>query len=382
MNFIIALDVTINYVITVLIFLVLLSVLVLVHELGHFIAAKKLGVTAEEFGLGLPPKITKLFVWKGTEFSLNWLPIGGFVRMRGEDAANSEFSIQHSVLVNKGYFYAQKPWKRATILLAGVTMNMLLGILAFSLVYFKLGIPQSGNVVRIDGVAPGSPAEQAQLRTGDVVKELQANRLSGYQVTETKEFVEFINNHRGEEITLVIKRGDEEKEVAVTPRIETETPEGEGALGVAVSSVIFVRYPWWQMPFRASWVGLKEALAWGTEIFSGLVAMVVNLITLGKIPTDVAGPVGIAKITGQVASKGWVPLVQFAGILSVNLAIVNVLPIPALDGGRLLFLGIEKLLGRPINPKKERWANLVGYGALITLILLATIQDFFRIFAP
>lgn len=360
---------------TILIFLVLLSVLVLVHELGHFFAAKKLGVVAEEFGLGLPPKIRRLFTWQGTEFTLNWLPLGGFVRMRGEETKEEgKGKKEEGEEEKQGYFYAQKPWKRAVILVAGVFMNLVLGVAAFTAVYTVLGIPEERDVVVIDGVAPGSPAERSQLIQGDVVNEL---RFTNYdlRITSTSEFIDFINAHRGEEITLNIKRGQENKEIVITPRIESETPAGEGALGVAISNIQFIHYPWWQMPFRASVTGFKEALGWGRNIVEGLGKMVTDLIVHGKVPNDLAGPVGIAKITGEVAKRGWIPLFQLAGILSINLAVVNILPIPALDGGRLLFLGIEKLRGKPMDPNKERLAHLIGYTLLISLLILITIKD-------
>ncbi len=367
-------DVTINLMLTVLIFFILLSVLVLVHELGHFFAAKKLGVAAEEFGLGLPPKVRRLFTWQGTEFTLNWLPLGGFVKMRGEDVNNSEFRIQNSELVSKGYFYAQKPWKRAVILMAGVFMNLVLGVAAFTAVYTVLGIPEERNVVVIDAVAPGSPAERAQIEPNDVVRSFSIQN-SEFRINDTKKFIELINQHRGEEVTFIVKRGSGDKEISITPRIESETPAGEGALGVAISNIQFIHYPWWQMPFRASVTGLKEALAWGRNIIGGLGKMLVDLIAHGKVPNDVAGPVGIARITGEVAKRGWIPLFQLTGILSINLAIVNILPIPALDGGRLLFLGIEKLRGKPMDPNKERLIHLAGYAVLLGLIVLITFRD-------
>ena len=374
---------------TLLIFLILLSVLILVHELGHFFAAKKLGVVAEEFGLGLPPRVRRLFSWKGTEFTLNWLPIGGFVRMRGEDQETRNNEQETMNKESNGYFYAQKPWKRAVILLAGVTMNLIFGIVAFTGVYSFLGIPTETNKVIVQGVAPGSPADQAQLHPGEIILELKvksekfppkADPPMAEKVTDTKQFIETVNQNRGELMSLVLKQPTgETREVSLVPRPESDTPEGEGALGVAISNVEFVRYPWWQMPFRAAVTGIKEAIGWSISIISGLGGMIKQLIVTGQLPHDVAGPVGIAYIAGNVARQGWLALTQFAGILSVNLAVVNLLPFPALDGGRLLFLGIEKLRGRPLNPAKERWAHLIGYALLILLILLATIQDILRI---
>lgn len=371
---------------TILVTLVLLSVLVLAHEFGHFIAARKFGVVAEEFGLGLPPFARKLFAWKGTDFTLNWLPIGGFVRMRGEDPTSSrDAGLRGAELEKGGFFFAQKPWKRAIILLAGVTMNILLGIFLFSVAYSVLGIPQPGHTVTIDAVSIGSPAEKAGIKPGDIVNDLRftiydpsTDSEQVLRITSTNEFVEFINTHRGKEIMLVLKREGKVLEISVTPRLESETPKDEGALGVAVSNIEFVHYPWWQMPVRASWLGVGEAVGWGIQTIRGVSETMTGLLSRGSLPEGVAGPIGIARITGRIARLGWIHLIQFAGILSVNLAIINILPIPALDGGRLLFLGIEKLRGRPVNPAKERWAHLVGYAFLISLLIFVTIKDIWR----
>lgn len=361
---------------TILIFFLLLSVLILVHEFGHFFAAKKLGVVAEEFGLGLPPRIRRLFSWGGTEFTLNWLPIGGFVRMRGEDREDPKgLTFAEQRLDLKGAFYSQKPWKRAVILLAGVTMNLIFGIAAFTAVYTSLGIPESGPGVLIEGVAEESPAWE--LQKGDTINEIIAGGQK-IRIKNNEHFIKIIEANRGNNITLIVERQKELLSFEVKPRIKAETPEGQGGLGVALH-VDFVHYPWWKMPFLAAVTGIKEALGWFLNIVAGLGSMVSQLVVHGRLPKDVAGPVGIAYIAGNVARQGWLALVQFAGILSVNLAVVNILPIPALDGGRLLFLGIEKLRGRPVEAKKERWAHLIGYAVLISLILLATIQDLLRI---
>lgn len=362
-----------------LIFIILLSVLVLVHELGHFLAAKKLGVATEEFGLGLPPRLKKLFHWRGTDFTLNALPLGGFVRMRGEDANPDSPSAfgQPSALEAKGFFFAQKPWKRAVILVSGVLMNLLLGIAAFTAVFTALGIPRQSDKVIIEAVLPGSPAEKADLAPKDVVEEIEIPPGT-VSVRNSDQFVEIIGQYRGREITLIVNREGNQLRRLVTPRVADQTPANEGAMGVVVSSVEFVHYPWWQMPARASVVGVKEAIAWADSIIAGLAGMVVMLFR-GVVPTDIAGPIGIAKLTSEAASRGWIPVFQLAGILSINLAIVNILPIPALDGGRLMFVIIEKIRGRPVHPHRERWAHLVGYAFLIALIILITLQDVLRL---
>lgn len=371
---------------TILIFLLLLSLLILVHELGHFLAARKLGVVAEEFGLGLPPKIKRLFVWGGTEFSLNWLPIGGFVRMRGEEREALQTADGRQLTANgrkpsagsgelAGAFCAQRPWKRAVILLSGVFMNMLLAIALFTSVYQVIGIPTETEEVVIEAVSPNSPAERVGLKSGDVVRQFRTP-YSVLHILDTEQFVDLINAHRGEKIVLAVEREGKQLDIAAVPRLGPETPEGEGALGVAISNVRFLRYPWWQMPVRAAVTGTKEAVGWGVTILKSLREMVKSLVLYGEVPHDVAGPIGIARLTGQVAQQGWLALLQFAGVLSVNLAILNALPIPALDGGRLAFVGIEVLRrGKPIDPKTEHRIHLAGYAVLIALIILVSVRD-------
>lgn len=374
---------------TIILFLLLLSILILIHELGHFIAARKLGVIAEEFGLGLPPKVKRLFTWRGTEFTLNWLPIGGFVRMRGEEQREARsvpparFAARRAGEAGKreelqeGFFYAQKAWKRAVIILAGVFMNFVLAVVLFTAVYQVLGIPTKTEDVVIEAIAPDSPAEQVGLEAGDIVRTFRiADRE--LRIADTTQFVNLINDHRGKEVTLTIEREREGKqlEMIVAPRLASDTPEGEGALGVAISNVKFLRYPWWQMPVRSAITGTKEAFGWGVTILSSLRDMVKSLVLYGQVPKDVAGPIGIARLTGHVAQQGWLAFLQFAGVLSINLAILNALPIPALDGGRLAFLGIEVLRrGKPIDPKTEHRIHLVGYAVLIALIVLVSVRD-------
>lgn len=363
---------------TVPIFLILLSILVLVHELGHFISARIFGIKAEEFGIGLPPLAKKLFHWRGTKFTLNWLPLGGFVRLRGEEL---EIKMLKKIAEKKGYFWAQKCWKRGVVLSAGVAMNMILAVILFSVTYAATGIPVETDRVIIQGIESESPAEKADLKAGDQITAVTAGGQTA-SVGDTDKFIEIINQNLNREIIIRVAREGRALEIDVVPRSKEETPEGQGALGVVVSNLDLVHYPWWKMPFLSAWFGLKEAVLWGIDIFAGLINMLSNLIVLGRVPQDLSGPVGIASVTGKIASQGIIPLLQFTGILSVNLAIINIMPIPALDGGRLLFLIIEKLRGRPVNPKKEYWANLMGYALLIGLIILITIRDIYRLLVP
>lgn len=334
-------------------FFIILSILVLVHELGHFLAARRFKIKVEEFGFGYPPKILG-FKKQETEYSLNLLPFGGFVRLLGEDMPEGKAS-----------FANQKKRVKAVVLLAGVGMNFLLGILLFAGIYTKIGIPEKVDYLRVTGVTDGSPAQAAGLRSGD--------KIIGF--TDTQAFISWVNENRGQEVVVRLDAG---REVKLTPRLAEETPAGQGALGVGITDVDLVLYPVWQRPFRGMVTGVKEAWLWGEEIVIGLGKMVIGLIK-GEAPKDVTGPVGIYEISKNVAKEGIMATLQFMAILSINLAILNLLPLPALDGGRLFFVVGEIITGRKLKPEWEQRIHLAGMLALIGLMILITIKDIQRL---
>src|SRR3989344_2606874 len=351
------------------IFLAILSVLVLVHEWGHYICAKIFGVAVTEFGFGLPPRARKLFTRKGTLFSLNWLPIGGFVKLYGEEYSESD----ELVAGDNGRFYDKSARARAVILTAGVMMNFLLGIVLFAAVYSFVGIPVKTERVRVVEIASDSPAEKAGLTVGDVVSELHImNHVS--RIVDTGQLVKLVTEKAGSEVgLLVVDKAGNERLVKVTPR--KDPPEGQGALGIVLSNVELTKYPWWQMPLRGMVVGLSEAIAWGRDIATGLGKMVYGLLTGQGVPADLAGPVGIYQVSGQVIKQGFLATLQFVGILSVNLAVLNILPFPALDGGRLIFLGVEKLIGKRRKNVVEGYINTAGMVFLLSVMALITVRD-------
>lgn len=353
----------------VVIFILILSVLVLIHEAGHFVAAKIFKVKVEEFGIGLPPKAKNLFVKWGTQFSLNWLPIGGFVKLFGEEYETGDELLPEV----KERFYNKPSWQRAIVFVAGVMMNFLLGIVLFAIVYSVIGIPTQTNRVTVSEIAAGSPAEKAGLKTGERIGGLW-DMGGRWTIVATDQLVKLINEHKGQEITLIVidKQGNE-RQIVVTPR--ENPPEGEGALGVALSNVELLKYPWWQMPFRGMYEGTKEALAWGRDIADGLGKIVYGLITGKGVAADVRGPIGIYQVSSQVVKQGLVATLQFVGILSVNLAILNVMPFPALDGGRLVFLAVEKIIGKRLKNKIEGYLNMAGMVLLLGFMLLITVRD-------
>lgn len=329
----------------ILSFLIILSVLILVHEVGHFFLAKRYGIKVEEFGFGYPPRLIRI-KRKGMVWSLNLLPLGGFIRMRGENMPEGKDS-----------FASESKRVRVAVLLAGVIMNFLLGVILFAAIYTYLGIPEKVDYLVVTSVAKDSPAEQAGIKADDKLIDF----------SDTEKFINFINEHRGQAVRLRLR---ESREVLVTPRLAENTPQGEGALGVAITNVDIVLYPLWQRPFRGTWFGLKEAVGWGKEILSSLTKINAK---------DVAGPVGIYEISKDVTKQGWMAILRFTAILSVNLSILNLLPLPALDGGRLIFIAVEAVTRRRIKPKIEQAIHLAGIVVLIGLMILVTINDVRRL---
>ncbi len=351
---------------TFLIFVIILSVLVFIHELGHFLAAKKSGVKVEEFGFGYPPRLWGKKIGE-TIYSLNWLPFGGFVRLYGENYLPKRKKSK----TERALCYKPKRI-RILVALAGVLGNFFLGIVCFSIIYSVIGIPTKVDYLVIEEVAKDSPAQQAGLKAGQIILGVQNKR-----VTKAEDFVALVKANQTEEISLMLAegKGKPAKEYRLKPRLNP--PPGEGALGVAISNIEMVFYPFWQRPFRGAIIGVKEALSWGWAIVLSLGQALKGLLT-GVIP-EVAGPVGIYQITAGVVRQGWLLTLQFVAVLSINLAVLNLLPIPALDGSRLLFIGLEALTRRRVKPKIEEYIHLSGMVFLIGLMLLVTLNDFSRL---
>ena len=358
---------------TILIFLLILSILVLVHELGHFIVAKLAKVKVEEFGIGFPPRIITVRYGE-TVYSINALLFGGFVRLYGEEEPVGGF--KKSIPQASRMFRSKSKKVRAGIIAAGVLMNFLLAILVFSIIYSIVGIPRKTDTVRVIGILPESPAQQAGIVVDDVLFSVY-----GEKIYSTDQFKNLIEDRKGKAVTLEIQKGNEEiKKIEVVPR--PDPPKGEGPLGVVITDTEQYFPPLWQRPFLGVAYGLQEALLWGEQTVIGVVLMFTTLFTQGKVPEGIAGPVGIFQITGEVAQQGNLALLHFMGVLSVNLAILNFLPIPALDGGRMMFVVLEAIFrgrARAIIPKVERLSNTVGFTLLVALLISITLQDIRRL---
>jgi len=354
-------------IVSILVFILVLSLLILVHELGHFFVARKLGIWVEEFGFGLPPRIFGRKFGE-TIYSINLFPFGGFARMHGED-------VEDNIQKPKRSFLSKSKKARSLVVVAGVLMNFMLAIIAFSVVYAFSGIPKEAGYVKILDVSASTPAQTAGVLPGDIIK-----TVDGSEVSDGTSFVALIDAKRGEKVGLLILRDENgaksEKKITVVPR--QNPPEGEGALGVTIASTEVYFPPFWQRPFYGVYFGFKDAIFWGKTILFSFSSIVAGLFH-GSVPKDVSGPVGIYAITTEAQKAGILALINFVGILSVNLAILNLIPFPALDGGRLFFIALEAVFGRKVLPRVEAIAHAAGMVILLLLLVAVTIGDVRRL---
>jgi regulator of sigma E protease len=369
---------------SVLVFILILSFLVLIHELGHFLMAKKTKTKIEEFGLGYPPKIIKLFSWRGTEFSLNAIPFGGFVKLEGEEAP-----IKKTKSKNKSAFYLKSASQRLAVILAGATVNFIFGVLAFSIIFSKMGIPVSlNNQPRIDQVIPNTPAAEAGLSSQVNIIGFR-NKADFITTNNITDVLDYVNQHQGETVAMVttgqcseLACQESASEHQVYLRTNDEIPDGQGSMGIVFADAFFKFYKWYEMPFRAGIFGLKQALSLGFMMLASLTKMFSDILMGAGVPTELAGPIGIVHYTqqSQIFTEGWMSILGFSAMLSINLAIINILPIPALDGGRAFFILLEKVFNKKRIQKIEGYANYIGFAFLLGLLILVSIRDIIRIF--
>ena len=366
----------------VIVFLLALSILVIIHEFGHYFAARFFGVKAEEFGFGFPPRLIGFVKdrkrWKivgprddtkyaNTVWSLNWLPLGGFVRIKGEhEDGIHDFDSIHS-----------KPiWQRIIIIAAGVFMNWIFAILLFATVFLfgtvailedlPAGAAISNRSVMVMDVLPGSPAARAGLHDGDGIVTIEG--ISPHSAREARDTI----RARGlRETSIVFEREGEKHAVLATPELLSATKRI--GIGVALEDVGTVSFP-----FADAVVNAVRTTILLTKTIVVAFALVLRDLFFGKVASDVSGPVGIAVMANRIAKQGMMPFLQFAALLSVNLAVINFLPIPALDGGRVLFLALEKLRRRPMSRHLEIGIHNIAFIILILIILLVTARDLTR----
>lgn len=351
----------------IVVFIIILGLLVFVHELGHFVMAKRAGMRVEEFGFGFPPRV--FGIKKGeTAYSINLIPLGGFVKIAGEDGSESN---------DPESFGNKSAWRRFFVLIAGVSMNVIFAWILIS-IGMGLGLPtvlgegdslsKSAHVkseaVGILEVAEKTPAALAGLKAGDTI--LKINNQPVSSIDETKSIT---LKNAGVVTTYTIKRGSEIFDKQIIPR--ANPPAGEGSLGIALGSIGYVSYPWYEAPWRGA-VAVYNLTALTITTFGSVIW---QFLQGHQVSASLSGPVGIAVLTRDVTALGFIYLLQFTAILSVNLAIINAVPFPALDGGRVLFLIIEKIRRKKLPIKAEQWANAIGFMLLILLMVAVTVKD-------
>jgi regulator of sigma E protease len=366
---------------TVAAFIAILVVLVLVHELGHFLVAKRAGITVEEFGIGFPPRVASV-MWRGTRYSVNWIPLGGFVRMLGEDGdvevkrlreqGMNDAQVEQAMA---GAFNRKPVWVRFVVLFAGVAMNFILAASLFA-VAFSMPLQVGEGPLTVTDIQPDSPAAQS-LEVGDVI-----TGVDGRTFERSNDLTEYVRDHGGEDVQLQVERDGEQIDVAVTPRIVTpeDRAQGIGPVGFGYDPQRIVEEP-------SAVTGPIEAIARGTgaawtlaiQIPGGLADAVGGLIGLNPEAPDARGPIGIAQETGRVLEAPLVSQLFFVGLLSINLAVLNVLPFPPLDGGRIAVVAVEAVRRRKLPAEREALIYLTGFAVLIALVILISIQDIQRL---
>jgi regulator of sigma E protease len=351
-----------------LVFIVVFAGSILVHELGHFIVARLLHIEVDEFGIGFPPRLVKLFRWKGTDFSLNWIPLGGFNRIRGEDDP-----------AIPGGMAAANPWKRIAVMLAGAGMNLLTAVVTFSLLINQTGIPD--KVIILD-VSPDSPAGRAGILPGDVI-----TQVGGQEIHAFSQLQAYAASHLEMTVALTIQRGKQLIPVSLVPR--RNPPQGQGAMGVLIDANPVHAYrrvsSWFEtIPYSFQLTGqaIGELLSLPGRLIAG---------TLPAQDAQIAGPRSIWNLFQQAVSRD-VQSRETTGTpsqpveptnytliviieLTISLAVINLLPIPALDGGRIFMILPELLLRRPIPAKYQAMINGIGFIVLLTLLGFFYIKD-------
>jgi regulator of sigma E protease len=338
-------------------FVAAIAALIIIHELGHFVASKLFNVEVEEFGLGFPPRLATLFTAGGTKFTLNLIPLGGFVRTKGENDPSVE-----------GGLAAASPWVRLAVLLAGPISNLLVGVILFAIIFSRIGMPVTSQVKVIE-VAPNSPAAQAGLQPGDMLL-----KINGQPVESMQDLQNGIYANLDKSTNLTYKRDGQVEQVTLTPR--SNPPQGEGAIGIVMGN-----------PTRP--VGLLQAIPMGAvtvyDNIKQLFAFPVQLMRGSISPQEgrLVGFKGMFDIYQQVSQSEptptiptWVDVMAFFATITVSLGVLNLLPIPALDGGRILFTLPEIVIGRRIPPQYENMINLVSFALLLMLLLYINLQDF------
>jgi len=345
---------------TIIAFIFVFSILIFFHELGHFIAAKVSGVKVYKFAFGFGPKILG-FTKNQTEYLICLIPLGGYVKMAGEMGQEDVKKISEEEVPEKQRFDKKTLGIRALIVALGPFMNIATAVVIFSLIFFVNGIPVVTNFVST--IVQNGPAEQAGILSGDKIIAIDSIKMEDpHRIANT------INKSSGEELQITLDREGEVVDVFVIPKYDDDYKKG--LIGITFE-VTIERIN----IFSAFYKGLIATGNIIKLIFSNTIEMIT-----GKVPMEIAGPLGIAQMTGEAAKLGFLNLLYFTAILSIFIGLFNLLPIPILDGGHLLILVIEKLRGKPLEPEKINFMYLIGISLMIIIFIFATYKDILRVF--
>lgn len=338
----------------VILSLLVLGFLIVVHELGHFAVARMIGIDVDEFSIGFGPKLISIKSKRNqTKYSLRLIPLGGYVKMAGMEPDDDRING-----------FNKKPLKaRLAVISAGSLTNFFMAIVLFIIVFSLIGIPIPSNANIIGDIIAGSPAARAGLKAGDRIIKVNDVDTPSWDDIATK-----IHHSDGQKIKLTIERNSRTYILYITPQYDPKTQISQ--IGIR-QGIIWKR----QSFFQAVSLGMERAFGFSKLILLGILGMITGSIS----PNEIAGPVGITQMIGDAAREGLGYLMSFTAILGINLAVVNLLPIPALDGSRLLFLCVEGIRGKPIDPQKENLIHLIGFALLMVLFLLITYNDLVRI---
>lgn len=369
---------------SIIIFVIILAVLILVHEFGHFLFAKLFKIRVDEFGVGYPPRAYTFFTWRGTKFTLNWIPFGGFVKIfgeNGEETQISEGATSEPRAEGKSFMQAPK-LAQAVVLIAGVSFNLIFAWILIS-AGFVIGLPTSTSsfdASRIENpklvitlVSPDSPAAQAVLKSGDVITAVSSDGRSAKDLTP-EAVSEFIGSHGEDKINISYSRGNEQGRVELTP--VPGIIEDRKAVGISMDTIGTLSLP----IHLALWEGAKTTVNLTKDTALGLARFMYDTVRGHSDFSQVTGPVGIVGLVGDASKLGFVYLLSFTAFISINLAVINLVPFPALDGGRLLFVIIEAIKRSPISSRVSLVLNTVGFAILLIFMVLVTIQDVSRLF--
>ncbi|MDD4601733.1 hypothetical protein SDC9_06233 [bioreactor metagenome] len=338
--------------ITVIATIFVFGLLILFHELGHFITAKLVGMRVDEFAIGFGPKLVS---WKRGEtlYSLRIIPLGGFNKIAGMDPEAEQ---------DEQSFAAKPIWARMLVIVAGSTMNFVLPILLLAGVFFSAGIDTPSTEAVIGSILPDKPAARAGLVTGDRIL-----AVNDSQIGEWRDFVEVVQGNAGNQLKISYERNGQISNISMVPEYDQKANRGI----VGIMPQIHNYQP---NLFESMGLAVKQTYLVAASMVVGIAQMIT-----GQISADVAGPIGVVQMTGEVAQMGMIPLLQFAAFLSINLGLINLLPVPMLDGGHVVTLAIEGIRGKPLSSSKMQAIQMIGLVLLMMLMIMATFKDVARL---